>query len=183
MLGRAASGTPFILHVMRFKNFLSFLFAVLLGAAFAVVVRIGFALPGILPTSDIFMFILESPLGKFALAKRGGEGGVLIAIAIRAFTCSAIAGTIAGVIIGKLRFKRAFCYSALWVPLGNVAVGYATLSAAPASNSEQFLAMQEGIGRLAWTDLWVYGWYFLALYVSFIVTNRIALRSRKAAQV
>jgi len=46
--------------------------------------------------------------------------------------------------------------------------------------------MQKNFGQLVWTDLWVYGWYFLALYVSFIVANRMALRSagpvRKAAQ-
>jgi hypothetical protein len=77
---------------MRLRTFLSFLFAVLLGTVVAVVIKVGFALPGVLPTSDTFMFILESPLGRFALAKRGGEGGVLIAIAIRAFTCSAMDG-------------------------------------------------------------------------------------------
>jgi hypothetical protein len=171
---------------MRFRSLISFLFAVLLGAAFAVAVKIGFALPGVLPTSDIFMFILESPLGKFALATRGGEGGVLIAIAIRAFTCSVIAGAIAGVLVRKLRFKRAFCYSALWVPLGNVTLGYLALSTASAFNSEQVVAMQKSFGLSVWTDLWVYSWYFLALYISFIVASHITLRStgpaRKTAQ-
>jgi hypothetical protein len=170
---------------MRLRTFLSFLFAVLLGAVVAAVIKVGFALPGVLPTSDIFMFILESPLGRFALAKRGGEGGVLIAIAIRAFTCSVIVGAIAGALLGKLRFKRVFCYSALWVPVGNVALGYIALSATSISNPEQVVAMQKNFGQLVWTDLWVYGWYFLALYVSFIVTSRITLRStgpaRKAA--
>ncbi len=131
------------------------------------------------------MFILESPLGRFALANRGGEGGVLIAIAIRAFTCSVITGAIAGTLLRKLRFKRAFCYSALWVPIGNVIVGYIALSTASVSSPETVGAMQKSFGQLVWTDLWVYGWYFLALYVSFIVTSRITLRStgpRKAAQ-
>ena len=171
---------------MRLRTFLSFLFAVLLGAAVAVVIKVGFALPGVLPTSDIFMFILESPLGQFALAERGGEGGVLLAIAIRAFAFSVTAGIIAGAVLRKLRFKRAFCYAALWVPLGNIAIGYLTLSAASASNSEQVFAMQKNFGQLVWTDLWVFGWYFLALYVSFIITSRITLRSTgpapKAAQ-
>lgn len=161
---------------MRLRTFLSFLFAVLLGALVAVVIKVGFALPGVLPTSDIFMFILESPLGRFALAKRGGEGGVFIAIAIRAFTCSVIAGAIAGVLLRKLRFKRVFCYSALWVPIGNVALGYFALSAASTSSPEQLVAMQRNFGQLVWTDLWVYGWYFLALYVSLIITSRITLR-------
>jgi hypothetical protein len=168
---------------MRFRTFLSFLFAVLLGVAVAVVVKVGFALPGVLPTSDIFMLILESPLGRFALAKRGGEGGVLIAIAIRAFTCSVIAGAIAGAVLRKLRFKRVFCYSALWVPIGNVVLGYIALSAASVSNPENVAAMQKNFGQLVWTDLWVYGWYFLALYVSFIVTNRITRRSTSLPSV
>ncbi len=46
--------------------------------------------------------------------------------------------------------------------------------------------MQKNFGQLVWTDLWVFGWYFLALYVSFIITSRITLRSTgpapKAAQ-
>jgi hypothetical protein len=167
---------------MRFRSLRSFLFAALLGALVAVVIKIGYALPGVLPTSDIFMFILESPLGKFALAERGGEGGVLIAIAIRAFTSSVIVGAIAGAMLRKLRFKRAFCYSTLWAPLGNVALGYLALSAASASNSEQVFAMQKSFGQLVWTDLWVYGWYFLTLYISFIITNRITLRSTGPAQ-
>jgi len=167
---------------MRLRTFFSFLFAVLLGAAVAVVIKVGFALPGVLPTSDIFMFILESPLGRFALAKRGGEGGVLIAIAIRAFTCSVIVGAIAGALLRKFRFKRVFCYSALWVPIGNVALSHITLSAASVSNPEEVAAMHKNFGQLVWTDLWIYGWYFLALYVSFIVTSRITLRSTGPAQ-
>lgn len=172
---------------MRYKTVLSFLFAVLTGTAVAVVVKIGYVLPGVLPTSGIFMFILESPLGRFALATRGGEGGLLIAIAIRAFACSVVAGAIAGALLGKIRFKRVFCYSALWVPLGNVALGYRALSAAPAADLEQVAAMQKALGQLVWTDLWIYGWYFLALYVSFIVASRITMRSsvpvRQAVQV
>lgn len=163
--------------VMQLRTFLSFLFAVVLGTVVAVVIKVGFVLPGVLPTSDLFMFILESPLGRFALAKRGGEGGVLIAIAIRAFTCSVIVGAIAGALLEKLRFKRVFCYTALWVPIGNAALGYVALSAASASHPEQIATMNRDFGRLVWTDLWVYGWYFLALYVSFIIASRITLRS------
>ncbi len=128
------------------------------------------------------MFILESRLGSFALAKRGGEGGVLIAIAIRAFSCSVLAGAVAGAVLGRLRLKRALCYSALWVSIGNGALGYIAPSAASASNPDQVVAMQKNLGKLVWTDLWIYGWYFLELYVSFIVTRYIStkLESRAA---
>lgn len=172
---------------MRLKTFFSFLFAVLLGAAVAVVIKVGYVLPGILPTSDIFIFLIESPLGRFALAKRGGEGGVLIAIAMRAFPYSVIAGAIAGAVLTRLRFKRAFCYSALWLPISNVVLGYLDLSSASISNPESVVAMQKQFGQVVWTNLWVFGWYFLALYLSFIVTSRMILRSTgpagKAAQV
>lgn len=171
---------------MRFRSLLSFLFAVVLGVIIAVAIKVGYALPGFLPTSDLFMFVLESPLGKYALKTRGGEGGVLIAIAIRAFTCSVLVGAIAGAVLRKIRFQRSFCYSALWLPLVNVTLGYLALSAASASSPEQVAVMQKNFAQVVWTDLWVYGWYFLALYVSFVVANRITLRStgpaRKAAQ-
>ena len=46
---------------MRFRSLLSFLFAVVLGVIIAVAIKVGYALPGFLPTSDLFMFVLESP--------------------------------------------------------------------------------------------------------------------------
>ena len=153
-----------------------------MGAAIAVVVKVGYALPGILPTSDLFMFIIESPLGRYALEKLGGEGGVLIAIALRPFGCSVVTGIIAGAVIKKFRFKRVFCYSALWVPLGNAFLGYLALSAASAGSQEQMIAMQKNFARLVWTDLWVYGWYFVALHISLIVTKRITRHSTGPAQ-
>lgn len=167
---------------MRSRSLLSFLFAVVLGAVVAVAIKIGYALPSVLPTSDLFLFILESPLGKFALKTRGGEGGVLIAIAIRAFTCSVLVGAIVGVMLRKIRFQRSFCYSALWVPLVDVTFGYLAVSAASTSRPEQLAIMQKNLGQVVWTDLWVYGWYFFALYVSFIIANRITLRSTVHAQ-
>ena len=171
---------------MGFRSLLSFVFAVVLGAVVAVAIKIGYALPSVLPTRELFIFILESPLGQYALKARGGEGGVLIAIAIRAFTCSVLVGAIAGAVLRKIRFQRSFCYSALWVPLVDVTLGYLAVSAASASSPEQVAIMQKNFGQVVWTDLWVYGWYFLALYVSFFIANRITLHStglaRKAAQ-
>ena len=171
---------------MRFRTLLSFLFAVVLGAIVGFVIKIGYALPGFLPTSDLFMFILELPLGKFALKTRGGEGGVLIAIAIRAFACSVTVGVIAGAVLRKVKFRRLFCYLALWLPIVDVTLGYRALIAASATTPERVATMQTNFGQVVWVDLWVYGWYFLALYVSFAVANRITLRStgpaRNAAQ-
>lgn len=164
---------------MQLKSFFSCLFAVLLGATLAVAVKSGYNRPGVLPTTDLFMFILESPVGKFALAKRGGEGGVLISIAIRAFGYSVVIGAIAGLVLRKLRFKRAFCYSALWIPLVNALFGYLVLSS---SSAEQLVTQKKEIGLMIWADLWIYGWYFLALYLSFTVANLIALRSTNPAQ-
>lgn len=166
----------------KFRILLSFLFALLLGAIFAFVVTVGYVLPGFLPTTDVFMFILESPLGKYALEKRGGEGGLLIAIVIRAFTCSVLAGAVAGAVLHKIRFQRAFCYAALWVPLVNTYIGYLAVSAASASSPGRVAAMQQNFGQAVWADLWIYGWYFLALYISFLVTNSIIRRSAELAQ-
>jgi len=162
---------------MRLRTLLSWLLAVTLGALVGFVIKVGFVLPGVLPTADLFMFMLESPLGKMALKARGGEAGVLIAIVIRALTCSVVAGVIAGAVLHKFRFPRAFCYSALWLPIRDFVFGYLGVLAATASSSTQVAIMQENFGRLVWTDLWVYGWYFLALYVSFAVASRITLRS------
>ncbi|MDG9925491.1 MULTISPECIES: hypothetical protein [unclassified Pseudomonas] len=160
---------------MQLKSFFSFLFAVLLGVALAVVAKIGFILPSVLPMTDLFMLILKSPVGKFALETRGGEGGMMIAIALRAFAFSVVIGALSGVIVRKLRFKRAFCYSALWVPLGDIVLGYLQASTAASSFAGQLAVMQKSIGLAIWADLWIYGWYFLALYISFVIANRIAL--------
>lgn len=167
---------PLNLDIMRLKPAISFLFAVLLGAAVGVAIMLGYALPGILPAGGLFMFILDSPLGHFALQRRGSEGGLFIAIAIRAFPYSVVAGVVAGMMIRKIRFKRAFCYSALWVPLGNILLGYLAVSTT-VSNVEGISIIHKNFGLLVWKDLCVYGWYFIALYISSIVTNRITLRS------
>lgn len=165
---------------MRLRTLLSWLLAVTLGALVGFVIKVGFALPGVLPTADLFMFILESPLGKMALKMRGGEAAVLIAAVIRAFTCSVLAGVIVGAVLHKFRFPRALCYSALWVPVIDCIFGYLRVVAASASSSTQVATVQENFGRVVWNDLWVYGWYFLALYVSFVVTSRITRRSTGA---
>ncbi|MEZ4484432.1 MAG: hypothetical protein R2864_07485 [Syntrophotaleaceae bacterium] len=89
---------------------------------------------------------------------------MLIAIALRAFGCSVVTGIIAGAVLRKFRFKRAFCYSALWVPLGNASLGYLALSAETVVSQEKMIAMQKNFTQVVWTDLWVYGWYFLTLY-------------------
>jgi hypothetical protein len=176
----------YIKQVMRFRTLLSCSLAVVVGAIVGIAIKIGYALPGFLPTTDLFMFILESPLGKAALRARGGEAAVLITIVIRAFTCSVLAGVIAGAILRKIRFKRVLCYSALWVPIVDFVLGFLFLSTASVSNPEQVDIMQKNFGQVVWTDLWVYGWYFLALYASFSVVNHITLRStgpgQKAAQ-
>jgi len=158
---------------MRLRTLLSWFLAVTLGTLVGFVIKVGFALPGVLPTADLFMFLLESPLGKMALKMRGGEAGVLIAIVIRAFTCSVLAGVIVGTVLHKFRFPRAFCYSALWVPVIDCIFGYLRVVAASASSSTQVATVRENFGRVVWTDLWVYGWYFLALYVSFVVASSI----------
>lgn len=123
------------------------------------------------------MFILDSPIGKYALKTRGGEGGVLIAIAMRAFTCSILVGAVAGVMLRKIRFQRSFCYAVLWLPLVDVTFGYLALSSVSTTSPEQLFTMQKNFGHVVWVDLWVYGWYFLALCVSFIVTKHITHHS------
>jgi hypothetical protein len=158
---------------MHYRTFLSFLGAALLGAALAAAVKTGFILPGVLPMTHLFMFILESPLGKLALSMHGSEGGMLIAMPLRAFAYSVVIGAVAGVMVRKLRFKRVFCYSALWLPLADFVMGYLQASDAASTYAEQLAIMQKNIGLAIWADLWIYGWYFLALYLSFIIANRI----------
>ena len=167
---------------MRLRTLLSWLLAVTLGALVGFVIKVGFALPGVLPTADIFMFILESPLGKMALKMRGGEAAVLIANVMRAFTCSVLAGVIVGAVLHKFRFPRALCYSALWVPTIDFIFGYLRVVDSSTSSSTQVATVQQNFGRVLWNDLWVYGWYFLALYVTFVVASRIIRRSTGPVQ-
>ena len=99
----------------------------------------------------------------------------MIAIAVRALTCSVLVGIIAGVFLRKIRFKRVFCYAVLWVPLMDFVIGYLQLHFAYSSlRPEQVAAGQKNFGQIVWADLWVYGWFFLALYVSYAIANRIA---------
>lgn len=166
-------------NVMRLKTFFSCLFAVLLGAALAVAVKFGYNLPGVSAPTDLFMFILDSPIGKLALANWGGQGGLLIAIALRAFPYSVFIGLVAGVVLGKLRFKRAFCYSVLWILVADAVFGYLVLSD---STPEQLANLQKEIGLMIWTDVWVYGWYFLALYIAYTLSRRAASRFTKPSR-
>lgn len=158
---------------MRYKNVLSIVLAASLGVAIGAAIKVGYALPGFLPTTDLFMLIVTSPPGMLALKATSGKAGVMIADVIRAFACSVSAGLIAGVLLHKIKYQRVFCYSALWLPISNGVLGYLTIFTATNVPPVVMASAQAKFGELLWANLCIYGWYFFALYIAFAVSTRV----------
>lgn len=154
------------------KNILSCLLALVLGAIAGAVIKVGYTLPGVLPTSDLYTYIVNSPLGLVALKATSGKAGLMIAVVMRAFPWSVAVGAIAGLILHKITYQRVFCYSALWLPIANAVLGYISLSEISTSHPEYFPAIKQAFGDLLWVNSSVYGWYFLALYLFFAISRR-----------
>jgi hypothetical protein len=157
---------------MRYKNALSIVLAASLGVAIGAGIKVGYALPGFLPTTDLFMFVVTSSPGILALKATSGKAGVMIAAVIRAFACSVSVGLIAGVLLHKIKYQRVFCYSALWLPISNGVLGYLTIITATNVPSAILASAQAKFGYLLWVNLCIYGWYFLALYIAFAISKR-----------
>lgn len=161
-----------LIYVMPSENILSCLLTLVLGAIAGAVIKIGYTLPGVLPTSGLYTYIVTSPLGLMALKATSGKAGLLIAVVMRAFPWSVVVGAIAGLTLQKLTYQRAFCYSALWLPIANAILGYISLSEVSTSHPEYFPAIKRAFGDLLWVNSSVYGWYFLALYLSYTISKR-----------
>lgn len=157
---------------MPIKTILSCLFALVLGSIAGAVIKVGYTLPGVLPTSGLFTYIVTSPLGLTVLKATAGKAGLMIAVVMRAFPWSVIVGAIAGAVLHKLTYQRVFCYSTLWLPIANAVLGQISLGEIATSSPEYFPAVQEAFGNLLWVNFSVYGWYFLALYSSYAVLKR-----------
>ncbi len=136
----------------------SLLIALFLGALCTFIISLGYRLPGFFDTSGIFMFILESPIGKWALRNYGGEGGLLIATAMRAFGFSVLTGIITGFLLPKLRFPRVVCYAVLGIFVANIARFYWEIQTGTFT-LEQISFLQTEFNRLVWQDFCIFAWF------------------------
>lgn len=151
---------------------------VLLGTFVGVVIYVGFALPAILPPpTGLFMFLIDTDLGHAAMRATSGKAGVLLANVLRAFPFSVTVGLVAGALLHRLPFPRLFCYSALAFPLFSALSWWYFLFVDPSAPAAPMPPAR--LGELFWAHLWVYGWYFLALYISYAILARF--RARRVA--
>lgn len=162
---------------MRLKPIVSFVIAALLGALAGASIYIGYVLPGVLPTSDLFAYLVTSEWGLAALRVTSGKVGLMIAIAVRAFPYSVALGIVGGLFLWRFKFPRVFCYSALWLPVVRTVAGYFTISEVSISAPHYVPALEGRFGEVLWVHLCVYGWYFLALYLAHVITSRYRLRA------
>ena len=162
--------------MMKIKPFLSGFIAVSLGALIGFAVHMGFALPGILPTSGLFMYILRSDLGHVALRATAGQAGPMIAVAIRAFPYSVVFGGIVGVVLRKFSCRRVLCYSVLLYPAIGAVLAHLAVREVSVSNPQQLSALQKDVGIAMWEYFCIYGWFFASLYASYAVSNRLKSR-------
>ena len=161
---------------------LSLIPAVLLGVLFSAIIKIGYALPSVLPTTDIFMYIITSPLGVWAVKSIGGNAGVMIAVLINSFSNSVLIGVLAGIVLHNLFYQRIFFYSTLWLPISNFILGYITLFNISNSDAVYIPKLQEMFGRIIWTNFCVYSWFVMALFISFQATRKF-MRNQSAKLV
>ena len=163
---------------MQLKPTLLQLGTALLGAVVGVAIYVGFALPAILPPpTDLFMFLIDTDLGHAAMRATSGKAGVLLANVLRAFPFSVTVGVVAGALLHRLPFPRLFCYSALTFPLFSALSWWYFLFV---DTSAPVAPMPPArLGELFWAYLWIYGWYFLALYTSYAILAKF--RGRKVA--
>lgn len=157
---------------MRLKPAISFVIAALLGTVAGVAVYVGYVLPGVLPTSDLFVYLVASEWGLAALHATSGKAGLMIAIAMRAFPYSVALGIVAGLCLWRFTFPRVFCYSALCLPVIRTVVGYVSISEISKSAPHYVSALEGRFGEVLWVHLCVYGWYFLALYLAYVISSR-----------
>lgn len=167
---------------MRIKDLLSILLAAVLGAAFGAAIKLAYAVPNYHPTDGFYYLFLDSPLGRYA-PEPFGEIEILIHIAIRASSYSVLAGVIAGVMLRKLSFQRTFCYSALWVPVLDIAYSYLDLYASSVVDSVDSGIIQKRYAKEFWIDAWVYSWYYCALFAASFHSRRLSQRRTGTAQI
>ncbi|MDQ5903528.1 MAG: hypothetical protein QG672_1119 [Pseudomonadota bacterium] len=164
---------------MRLKPALIQLGTAVLGAVVGVVIYVGYALPAILPPpTELFMFLLNTDLGHAAIRATSGKAGVLLAHVLRAFPFSVTFGAVAGVLLYRLSSPRLFCYSALVFPI-MTALSWWYFFFVDTSASSAAAGAQAKLGELFWVYLWVYGWYFLALFICYAISARF--RRQKVA--
>ena len=169
-------GAPYF-YVMRFRSIFSWFIAALLGAIVGAAVFVGYALPAILPPpTDLFMYLITSDLGREAIRATSGKAGSMLANVLRAFPVSVILGCVAGLLLRKFSFPRVFCYSALSLPVYRTLSWYIAISEASTSSPQHLPALQSKFGDVLWVNLCVYGWYFIALYISYAVANQFKSR-------
>jgi hypothetical protein len=157
---------------MKLHRVLSCLIAATLGVAVWMVIRVGYALPGILPTSDLFVSLITSGLAREWMAATNGKAGILIAVLLRAFPWSSTTGFIAGaVFLGRFKYPRVFSYSVLFLPLLSMSMNYLGLSQA---HSQQSAALVEAQHLQIWVSFSVLIWFFIAMYLGNLVARGVA---------